>query len=465
MSKPTILVCTDYAGLDTGFARVAREICTGLQLTGKYKIVQFAWFHNPSDKLIPFKVIPTDRTSRHLIEADKYGALSYDGVVANVRPDLVFCIGDEWMISHYGQRPRDFPMAVYVPIDGEPMMPRWFETFKTFDQLVLYGEYGEKVVRQIAGKNFPIVKIPHGVNINTFKPLSAAEKLDCRKMICDDPDRFIVGCVARNNVRKQLPRLLKAFRRFVNPWTSCTKCGMVIDECMVTCPNCGAEGEILNHGPQKSNALLYLHAVSNDPAGHPLIELIQRHKLNGFVGIPENMQVGRGVTDEHLNQFYNGFDVFTLPTSGEGWGLPILEAMSAGLPVLVTDYSAHVEFVHGAGEFINVAEWDTCAANNMERALVDLHDYVMKLDRFYYEPEEFIRKWGKYMTTNGYPEENLSTLDTGKKLREGMGLQARERALKYDWPPIVQQWDDLFTAMLQGRRIPEVDAKLNLEVL
>ena len=33
------------------------------------------------------------------------------------------------------------------------------------------------------------------------------------------------------------------------------------------------------------------------------------------------------------------------PTRGEGWGLPLLDAASCGLPVIATGYSGHVDFL------------------------------------------------------------------------------------------------------------------------
>lgn len=42
---------------------------------------------------------------------------------------------------------------------------------------------------------------------------------------------------------------------------------------------------------------------------------------------------------------YTACDAFVCPTRAEGWGLPVIEAMACGLPVIVTGYSGPTEFI------------------------------------------------------------------------------------------------------------------------
>jgi len=46
-----------------------------------------------------------------------------------------------------------------------------------------------------------------------------------------------------------------------------------------------------------------------------------------------------------MPSLYAAADAFVLPTRGEGWGLPFLEAMASGMPVIATGWSAHTDFV------------------------------------------------------------------------------------------------------------------------
>jgi glycosyltransferase involved in cell wall biosynthesis len=51
------------------------------------------------------------------------------------------------------------------------------------------------------------------------------------------------------------------------------------------------------------------------------------------------------VSAEQLRALYRSSDAFVLPTRGEGWGLPLLEAMACGLPVIATHYSAPADYL------------------------------------------------------------------------------------------------------------------------
>ena len=58
---------------------------------------------------------------------------------------------------------------------------------------------------------------------------------------------------------------------------------------------------------------------------------------------------------EAIAELYRSSDAFVLPTRAEAWGLPIIEAMACGIPVITTFYSGQTEFLqHGSSSVIKI---------------------------------------------------------------------------------------------------------------
>jgi len=80
------------------------------------------------------------------------------------------------------------------------------------------------------------------------------------------------------------------------------------------------------------------------------LELVQSFGLEKQVFFPGFVE------DEDLPAVYNLADVFVFPSLYEGFGLPVLEAMACGIPVVTSNISALPEVVGKAGILVNPHE-------------------------------------------------------------------------------------------------------------
>ena len=75
-------------------------------------------------------------------------------------------------------------------------------------------------------------------------------------------------------------------------------------------------------------------------------------RTTGKVSRPPIVLISRVMDEEELASLYNACDAFVLPSRGEGFSLPILEAASCGLPVISTRCTAQATYLDDDNSYL-----------------------------------------------------------------------------------------------------------------
>ena len=100
---------------------------------------------------------------------------------------------------------------------------------------------------------------------------------------------------------------------------------------------------------------------------------IFRSDFNEFVqAFTDEIQWHENATDEEISKYVSEADIFLSPTRGEGFGIPVTEALNAGLPTLVRDIPVYQELYSGV-----------VAMYGEGNDFSDLHGALMNTEKLY----------------------------------------------------------------------------------
>jgi len=414
ITKKKILIVTDSYRIQTGFANVGRHIADHLYATGRWDIAYLGWYDQESAINRPHFRLYTTRLDAfgQVDQNDKYARFSFPIAIEHESPDVVLCIGDIWMCQYYvnamtGQGPANYvpeylrntyKIVNYLAIDGEPVPNYtkhqgldldWPKTMAQMDKVVCFSQWAKDAVNIRSQKSVERDVchdwFHHGVDTSVYRPFPKDAKAMLKKKFFRLPEHVpLFGMFSRNQPRKAQDKAIEAFAKY------------------------------LKMLPPNTDARIYFHCPIIDQ-GWNLRDLADDYGVAKNVILNERLQVGMGVTDGELNELYNACDATVLPTRSEGFGLTVLESMSAGTPVITTDYSAQAEFSRDNGALlIKVQTFDHEPGLNIKRAMVDT-DHLASL---------------------------YKRISSDPKLREDLGRKGRRKAISMDWYKICCQWDE-----------------------
>lgn len=261
----------------------------------------------------------------------------------------IITLTDVWVLRAQGL--REMHVASWVPIDHDPVPPAVVDYFtRTGAVPIAMAQHGRDAMQR-AGLN-PMY-VPHGIDTKLFAPRDDGQQI--RELLGIPTDAFVVGMVAANKgnapIRKAFPEAFAAFARFAE---------------------------------KRPSAVLYMHTLrSTMHQGADLMALADTFGISDRVIWCDQLAYVLGeIPMSEMSGIYSIMDVLLNPAYGEGFGMPILEAQSCGVPVIIGDNTAMSELCGGGWLVPCEPLWDEPQRSFMFRPRID--EIVSALDKSYH---------------------------------------------------------------------------------
>lgn len=387
------------------------------QCCGKGAVIEYVSDSSPEinylkiDPDVPLHEDQRPCIKGHADQGDQYAYSSTFFVIQHFKPDIVMPINDLWGLYNIASiaNRKCFKFVPYLAIDSDCLFPgienpmhrpglppiNTLPVLGTTDRIIVFTNWAKDVVNRtvtaVTGNKqlTNIGVIPHGVDTSVWKQLPNKKELREKYFKLGD-DVFLLGSVARNQPRKRLDAIMETMRIFIDKYEK----------------------------PGKK-LMCYFHCSLKDKMGWDLIWLARWYKVEDRCIFDNRLQPGVGPENEQLNEIVNCFDAHISLTNSEGWHLPALETAAAGVPNVITNYSAH-------------ADWGK-----------DTHLFV-KVKAYYHEP---VTNFIKAVADTDHAAKQIQLLYNSKKMWEDYSKRGVKLGNKLEWSKVCEQWVELFDSI------------------
>ena len=314
--KKILFICDDIR-MHSGVATMAREIVLGTSHHYNWTVIGAAINHPEAGQRMDLSEATNKETgnidsSIILYPNNGYGSADLiRALIKTEKPDGLMFFTDpryyDWLFAIENEIRKQIPM-IYLNIWDDLPAPLYNRAFyESCDTLLAISKQTKNINEMVLGKKAKdkiITYVPHGINEKQFFPIENQDELkETKKRLFGDKEfDFVLFFNSRNIRRKCISDLLAAHKLFLD-----------------TLPK------------EKADKIaLILHTQPIDDNGTDLYAVREL-----LFGKDSNIIFSDGRIDTpELNKLYNIVDVTVLPTSNEGWGLALTEAMMAGKMII-----------------------------------------------------------------------------------------------------------------------------------
>lgn len=359
-----IAVLTDMQFKGSGYYNIAVPLLS--RLPKDYQIIVIGLGYEGEEHNYPFSIIPCKDMN------DAMAIMHNLNMIPKVAPDVIIVALDIPLQVVFREKfaPYKKPYIAITPLENPPLVASWTAQMFSMDYVFFISELGKQ-----AGLKAGLSKVGHleiGIDTNFWRTSTPEEKQGLRRGMGIEEDEMVILTVADNQERKNLWAALA---------TSCMlKYQITRQELTDVCNGTRKISEFETTGRKIRH--IVVTRVETD-FGFKLRDLAVVLGIN-----KELMTMNKGMPNKDLWALYAMSDVFLLTSKAEGLGLPVMEAMSCGTPVVATDTGAIRELLENGRGFLIPSEYDfTDVWGNSLRKMFDIEQGMQAIALLLDNPE------------------------------------------------------------------------------